>query len=86
MKASLLTSVLLTTAISWSAMADDDKPGANALKLSDVIKQLELQGLHPISDVEFDDGVWEIDAWRGNDKRELTVDAQTGKVLRDRDD
>lgn len=36
--------------------------------------------------IEFDDGVWEIDAYRGADKRELQVDPRTGKVLRDRDD
>ncbi|NRQ43649.1 PepSY domain-containing protein [Rheinheimera sp. YQF-2] len=86
MKHSILMSVILTTAISWTVLADDDKPAANTLKLSEVIKQLEQQGYNPIADVEFDDNKWEIDAWRGNDKRELTVDPVSGKILRDRDD
>ena len=44
------------------------------------------QVLGPVVDVEFDDGIWEIDAYRGKEKRELHVDPRTGKILRDRED
>lgn len=85
MKSLILGSFLLTSA-SFLAMADDDRVPADALKLSEVIQQLEQQGFHPVVDVEFDDGVWEIDAYRGKEKRELHVDPRTGKILRDRED
>ena len=85
MKSIMLGSFLLVSA-SFLAYADDDRPPADALKLSEVVQKLEQQGFHPIVDIEFDDGVWEIDAYRGADKRELQVDPRTGKVLRDRDD
>lgn len=85
MKSLMLGSFLLVSA-SFLAHADDDRPPADALKLSEVVQKLEQQGFHPVVDIEFDDGVWEIDAYRGNDKRELQVDPLTGKVLRDRDD
>lgn len=85
MKSIVLASFLLTSA-SFLAMADDDKLPANALKLSEIISALEQQGFHPVTDVEFDDGVWEIDAYRGREKRELHVDPKTGQILRDRED
>jgi len=84
MKAMVLGSFLLTS-ISFLALADDDVPPADSLKLSEVVLKLEQQGLHPIVDIEFDDGVWEVDAYRGQDKRELKVDPRTGKILRERD-
>lgn len=83
---SLMLGTFLLTSISFLALANDDRPPADALKLSEVVQKLEQQGFYPIVDIEFDDGVWEIDAYRGADKRELQVDPRTGKVLRDRDD
>ncbi len=82
----LLVSTLLATTLGFSAVANDDIPPTGSLKLSEVIQKLELEGFHPVVDVEFDDGVWEIDAYRGREKRELHVDPKTGKILRDRED
>lgn len=81
----LLVSTLLATTLGFSVSASDIPP-ADALKLSKIIEKLEQQGFAPIVDVEFDDGVWEIDAYRGKEKRELHVDPKTGKILRDRED
>lgn len=81
----LLVSTLLATTLGFSVSAND-LPPADALKLSQIIEKLEQQGFHPIVDVEFDDGVWEIDAYRGKEKRELHLDPKTGNILRDRED
>ncbi len=63
-----------------------DKPPADIKKLSEIVLMLEKAGFDPIAEIEFDDGHWEVDAYRNGEKREVHVDPQTGEITRDRKD
>ncbi|HCL79867.1 MAG TPA: PepSY domain-containing protein [Synergistaceae bacterium] len=70
-------------------LADDDRLPRNAKKLSEIIRIVENRGYHPVVDVEFDDGRWEIEAYRNGREVELKVHPVSGKILsveRDDDD
>lgn len=70
--------VSLAALIGGVALAADLLP-ANALPLSTILTTLEQQGLSPIVEANFDDGVWEIEGFRGDRPVELHVDPLTGK-------
>ena len=82
MKKTIFALLLLTgMAISPSVLADD-KPPRNAKPLSEIIKNLENKGYSPIVDVDYDDDqVWEIKAYRNNQKRELKINPVSGDIL-----
>ena len=86
----LVKTIAATAAIALiavtAAVALGDKPPEGAKPLSEVIKSLEDQGYKPITDVELDDGKWEIEAYTKAGKRELKVDPVTGEILADRPD
>lgn len=63
-----------------------DRPPADAQPLSSIVLALEQQGFGPFIEIEFDDGVWEIEVFRDGRKRKLDVDPRSGKILRDRAD
>jgi hypothetical protein len=55
--------------------------------LIEVVRGLEKAGFGPIVDVSWDDGAWEVEAYRGNEPLELAVDPYNGKVVSEhRDD
>lgn len=59
----------------------DEEPPANAKPLSEVIKAVEAQGEGRITEVEFDDGMWEIEVHRPDGKEaNLKVDAVSGQI------
>ncbi len=62
------------------------QPPADARPLSEIVAALERQGYGPIVDVEFDDGRWEVEAYRQGRKFELKVDPHSGSVLSERPD
>lgn len=51
--------------------------------LSSIIRRLEKAGFTPIKKVEYESGVWEVEALHGRDLRELIVDTD-GKIIRNR--
>jgi hypothetical protein len=59
----------------------DELPPANAKPLSQIIKAVEDKGFKTITEVDFDDGVWKIEAHQ-TDGKEITlkVDPMTGEV------
>ena len=59
----------------------DELPPANAKPLSQIIKAVEDKGLKTITEVDFDDGVWKIEAHQ-TDGKEITlkVDPVTGEI------
>lgn len=59
-----------------------EKPPTDAKKLSEVAQDLEEKGYSPISEADFDDGRWEIEAYQEGKKVELKVDAKTGEILK----
>jgi hypothetical protein len=77
--------LLLCAALATAAWADS-RPPASALPLSQVLAALERDGWGPFKEVEFDDGVWEVEVWKGRQRYKLEVDPTSGKVLRERRD
>jgi hypothetical protein len=80
----LLLALLL--ALTTPVSAREDVPPPGALKASEVAASLEAQGFDPIVDMEFDDGRWEVKAFRDGRKRELRVDPMDARILSERDD
>ncbi|KZX59139.1 hypothetical protein A3709_16445 [Halioglobus sp. HI00S01] len=63
-----------------------EKPPADAIPLSEIVKSIEAKGYAPIVEVSIDDGVWEAEAYKGAEKRELKVDPLSGDIISDRPD
>ena len=81
MKLTVLIS-LVSALIALPAIAlADDKPPKDIKPLSEIVKSLEQQGYKQIAEIEFDDGKWEVEVYKDNQKRELKVDPSTGKIL-----
>lgn len=81
-----LLSGLIAVPFAASIALANDTPPADAKPLSEVVKSLEDEGYERISDVSFDDGKWEVDAYKGEQKRDLEVDPHTGDILSDKED
>ena len=47
---------------------------------------MEEQGFSPIVEIEFDDNLWEVEAYKEGDKRELKVDPISGRIISDKKD
>lgn len=61
----------------------DRLPPADAKPLSAVVAALEQQNLGTITEIDFDDRLWEIDVLPGEGRRiELYVDPMTGAIVR----
>lgn len=55
----------------------------NSLPLSEIISSLENQGYHKIIEVEIERGVWEVEAYKDDQKRELKIDPLNGNIISD---
>lgn len=70
-----------------SPASADDRPPRNAKPLSEVIRNLEVNGFNPIVDVDFDDDDgWEVEAYRNGKKVKLKVDPISGRITSERRD
>ena len=56
----------------------------DAQPLSKIVRTLEEQGFSPIVEIEFDDNLWEVEAYKEGDQRELKVDPVTGRIISDK--
>ena len=63
-----------------------DIPPPNAIALSTIVKQLEMQGYLPIVEIEFEDGAWEVEAYRHGRLVEFLIDPVSGKMTESVDD
>lgn len=64
-----------------------ERPPADAKPIVEIVEQLEQQGYGPFSELDFDDGQWEVEVYRNDTAYELAVDEHTGKILSEhRDD
>lgn len=84
-RTALFSGLIAMPFVASLALANDNPP-PDAMPLSEVIKSLEDEGYERISDVSFDDGVWEIDAYKDRQKRDLEVDPHSGDILSDKED
>lgn len=66
--------------------AGHDRPSANVKLLFEIVRTLEDQGYDTIVEVEFEDGVWEVEPFRDGKKLELKVDSGSGAIKSQRSD
>lgn len=80
----LLAAMLIIAPVSaYAGWFSEELPPAGAKPLSEIIKSLEDRGYKNISEVEFEDGAWEIDAHPADGKEvEIHVDPVAGKILK----
>ena len=61
-------------------------PPEGALPLSEIIASLEVGDHTTIIEVEYEDGVWEVEYVVGDEEHEILVDPMTGEPLPEEDD
>jgi hypothetical protein len=83
---SKIAAVAIVMALGLSQAIADEMPPKNAVPLSEIATSLEGQGYSPIVEMSIDKGVWEIEAYSTEGKRELKVNPLTGEILSDRPD
>jgi hypothetical protein len=67
--------------IAQAGWFSDEMPPANAKPLSEIIKAIEEKGLKTITDIEFEDEVWNIEAHQIDGKEiRLKVNPITGEI------
>jgi hypothetical protein len=67
--------------IAQAGWFSDEMPPANAKPLSEIIKAIEEKGLKTITDIEFEDEVWNIEAHQIDGKEiKLKVNPITGEI------
>ncbi len=80
---SLAAMLIMAPVSAYAGWFSDELPPANAKPLSEIIKSLEDRGYKNISEVEFEDGAWEIEAHPvGGKEIEIHVDPIAGKILK----
>jgi hypothetical protein len=67
-------------------LAVADVPPKNTQPLSKVLTALEKQGLSPIVEASFDDGVWEVEGYRGDKPVEVHVDPGSLSIISEHPD
>lgn len=60
----------------------DEIPPQGSIPLSAIVRSVEAQGLGTITEVEFDNGVWEVKLRKHRQKIKLAVDPITGNLWR----
>lgn len=78
--------VAVLSALGISQVFAGERPPADSKPLVEIIQTLETQGYAPITEISMDDGVWEVEAYKNNEERELRVNPLTGEILSDRKD
>ena len=58
-------------------------PPEGSIPLSEIIASMEIAGHTWITEVEFEDGVWEVEFVVGDEEYELEIDPMTGEALSD---
>lgn len=86
MKIQMFAAVAAVAAVSTS-LALANHPTAEDKPVVEIVQQLEKQGYGPFSEVDFDDGNWEVEVYKDDKAYELTVDGRSGEILSEhRDD
>lgn len=56
-------------------------PSSSAQPLSRIVQNLESVGFNPIVDIDYENGRWQIEAYRHGVKYDIRVDPNSGHVL-----
>jgi hypothetical protein len=79
--------LLAAVAVAPATVRSDDVRPADAKTMLEIVQSLEDAGYGPVVDVSFDDGGWEVEAYKGGASVELAVDPTSGDILSEhRDD
>jgi uncharacterized membrane protein YkoI len=62
------------------ADAHEVLPPGDAKPLSEIIKSVEDQNLGAVTEVDYDDGFWEVEVRKGGTKTKLDIDPKTGET------
>jgi len=68
-------------AVVGGLLAVADVPPTDVQPLSKVLATLEKEGLSPIVEASFDDGVWEVEGYRGDKPVEVHVDPKSLSIV-----
>ncbi|MGB6972459.1 MAG: PepSY domain-containing protein [Desulfobulbales bacterium] len=82
----LIIAVLFSSTLLLQNSNADEIPQHDAQPLSKIVRTLEEQGFIPIVEIEFEDDIWEVEAYKEGDKRELKVDPVSGRIISDQKD
>lgn len=63
-----------------------EKPPVDALPLCEIVQAIEEKGYSPITEISMDDGVWEGEVYKGDEKLEMKVKPADGSIISDRID
>jgi len=79
----ILGSVAVLSALAAAPFATEaQQRGGSAVKsLVEIVSGVEKGGYGPVVEVSFDDGVWEVEAFKGDTAFELAVDPRSGDVI-----
>jgi uncharacterized membrane protein YkoI len=87
MKALIGTGLLLGTLAALPIANADERPPADGMPLLEILSTLEDKGYGPVTEISFDDGVWEAEAYKDDLAFEVSIDPATGEVVSEhRDD
>jgi hypothetical protein len=79
----LLTSIALFALVSGSLPDRDEIPPHSAQQLSLVLESIVKSGYESVTEVSFDEGLWELEATKGQKSVGLRVDPHSGQVVRE---
>jgi hypothetical protein len=74
-------SIVLLSLGSAQARDKDQIPPATAKPLSEIVRSLEAEGHNVITDIDFDDWVWVVRAYKRGLEFEIRVDPVSGEIL-----
>ncbi|MCD6580867.1 MAG: PepSY domain-containing protein [Desulfuromusa sp.] len=83
-KTMMFVALVLMLVLGANQAMAGERPPADAVPLSEVVKSLEDKGYSPVTEVSMDNGVWEVEAYKDGQERELKVNPKDGQVLSDR--
>jgi hypothetical protein len=86
MKSILVAGIVAAFSLASALAMADEKPPPNAKPLSTIVKHLEQMHYTPITEIEFDDGHWEADAYKNGQKHDIHIDPVSGKIISNRID
>ena len=86
MKSKAAIFVLVTIIGGTGTVAASEIPLKDAMPLSEIVKNIEDKGYTPITEISFDEGAWEAEAYKAGYERELKIDPVSGEILSDQPD
>jgi uncharacterized membrane protein YkoI len=87
MKALIGIGLLFGTLAALPLASADERPPAEGTPLLKVLEILDDKGYGPVTEISFDDGVWEAEAYKGDAAFEVSVDPSNGEIVSEhRDD